>query len=358
MFKVRFLPGRFGDCIWVEYGDASATHRVLIDGGTGGTRHEIRERLRALPADERRFERVIVTHIDRDHIEGMLRLLEEDQLDFEVGDFWFNGWAQLPDNPDDEPFGAIQGERLTARILHHELSWNEDFGSGAVSIPATGALPVISLDGGMELTLLGPSSDALAALVPDWERELRAANLDPGFGLAPNDEPVDDDDETFDASELPDIDALADSGFEDDDSAANGSSIAVLAEFDGKRALFAADTPASALLEALERLSPAERLALDLFKISHHGSKNTTSRSLIEKVDCARYVFSTNGSIYKHPHAEAVSRVIKAGGPDPELVFNYKVDRNSIWDLATLKATHGYRTRYPAAGEAGVEIEL
>jgi hypothetical protein len=50
--------------------------------------------------------------------------------------------------------------------------------------------------------------------------------------------------------------------------------------------------------------------------------------------------------------------VIVAGGEHPELVFNYRNDRNDIWDLDALKNQHGYVTRYPAESGSGIEITL
>lgn len=198
---------------------------------------------------------------------------------------------------------------------------------------------------------------ALAELRPMWEREVREANLDPGFGLEPKDD-VEPEEEDFGGEDLPDVVALSDSQFEGDNSEANGSSIAFIAEFDGRRVLFAADAHAEKLVTSLDRLSPDKRVALDLFKISHHGSKNTTSSNLIEKVDCQSYLFSTNGSIYKHPHGEAVARVLTSAGGEPMLIFNYRSASNQIWGLDSLKTRHNYHTRYPAEGQEGIDIEL
>jgi beta-lactamase superfamily II metal-dependent hydrolase len=359
MFKVKFLPARFGDSIWIEYGDEHAPRRLLIDGGTAGTRKNLQALLNSLPVEQRRFELIVVTHIDRDHIEGILGLLEQVDLDFEVGEVWFNGWLHLPSVPGAVSYGAIQGERLSESILDHQLPWNRLFNEQAVSLPESGDLPVIELPGGMKLTLLSPTLEKLAQLKPVWEREVRDANLEPGFGMAENDanQPVGEVQE-YGIFDFPDIDLLAASKFEEDNSEANGSSIAFLAEYDGKRVALTADAHADALLEAFERLSPANRINLDLYKLSHHGSKFTTSRPLIEKLDCPLYVFSTNGSIFKHPDQETVSRVIVAGGEHPELVFNYRNDRNDIWDLESLKSEHGYTTRYPTEPGQGIEISL
>ncbi len=366
MFEIRFLPARFGDCIWLAYGDPQAPRNVLVDGGTGGTRHDIRTRLEALPADQRRLELLVVSHIDRDHIGGILGLLDRDDVGFEVGDIWFNGLDHLPrlDDPGAESLGALQAERLSERLSLLGLPWNQAFGGEAVVIPEDGPLPVHELTGGLRLTLLSPTHVALARLRPVWEREVREAGLVPGFGLdfSVDAEPLSAEPESLGTTDLPDIDALAATPFDADDSAANGSSIAFLAEHDGKRVLLAADANAASLRASLDRLAPGERVPVDLFKISHHGSRRTTSTELIEQVSCPTFVFSTNTSVFKHPHHEAVARVIKAGpmapGDVPHLVFNYRKERNEVWDLDLLKTRHRYRTTYPPDGEEGVVVTL
>ena len=210
----------------------------------------------------------------------------------------------------------------------------------------------------MKLPLLSPTRRALAELKPRGEKENKHANLDFGFSMAANDVTVDDAEESFAIEALPDMEALGDSEFEDDRSKANASSIALLAEFDGRRLLLAADAHVGDLANAIDILSPDSALPLDLFKISHHGSKNTTSRELIEKVDCPTYAITTNGSIFKHPHQEAVSRVVMARDGDAELLFNYRSKRNEIWDTDQLKQKFGYRTVYPAEGKQGLAVDI
>lgn len=353
MFKVKFLPARFGDSIWIEYGDEQAPHRVLIDGGTAGTRRDIQQLLDALPPEQRRFELVVITHIDRDHIEGILGLLEQADLGFEVGEVWFNGWFHLPDKPGAVPFGAVQGERLSGALLDHKLPWNRSFGEKAACIPETRDLPVVELPGGLKLTLLSPTLEKLIELKPIWEKEVREAHLEPGFGILEEEGAVE-----FGLPILPDVESLANSPFEADASEANGSSLALLVEVEGKRIALTGDAHADILLESLERLSPGERVRLDLYKLSHHGSKFTTDRGLLEKLDCSLYVFSTNGSIFHHPDQETVARVIVAGGDHPKLVFNYRTKHNDIWNDEELKQRHGYTVRYPAGSEQGIEIDL
>ncbi len=354
-FNVHFFPAKYGDCIIIEYGNAAATSRILIDGGTGGTRNHIKEYLNALPVAERHFELLVVTHIDRDHLEGILSILEQDEIGFTVDELWFNGWNHLPNNPDNEPFGAVQGERLTARILVHGLKpkWNKYFEGKAVVIPANNDLPLIDLPGGMKLTLLSPLIENLVVLKAKWEEEVLKANLHPGFGLA---EPVDPAIEPF-GDGIPDIETLSNTPFHEDDAAANGSSIAFLAEFGNKTALFTGDAFPGVVLGSLNKLFGQNKVPLDLVKLSHHASAHNTSPDLLKKLNCKKYVISTNGSIFKHPSRDTIARLIKINtGNKPELIFNYTSDHNKVWKSDLLQQQFQYKTTYPA--DEGIIVTL
>lgn len=352
-FDIHFLPARYGDCIWIEYGTNTKTHRILIDGGTSGTRSHIKDLLESLPEEQRHFELMVVTHVDRDHIEGILALLEEDELAFTVDDFWFNGWKHLKES-EEEDFGPGQGERLTAAIVEHELNWNGAFHHKAVVIPRSGELPEIPLPGSMTITLLSPLIENLVALRPKWEKDVKDAGLVPGWGALLI-IPVEPGEENFGA--FPDVNALNNDDFHEDTAEANGSSIAFLGSYKGKTVLFGGDSYPSVVLESLNKLYD-DKVPLDLVKLSHHASAHNTSPQLIEKFDCAKYLISTNGSNYHHPSAETIARVIKRGGLEVELYFNYKSTDNKVWASPTLKAKHHYKAIYPAEGEDGIIVSL
>jgi len=357
MFKIKLLPATYGDSIFITYGEEANPKRVLIDGGTAGTRRKILAELDGLPDDEKEFELVVVTHIDSDHIAGILSMLEKDSVPFSIKDFWFNAYPHLPDG-EVEFFGSKQAERLTKALLRHQIPWNQAFQGKAVVVPDDGLLPEVKLAGGLKLTLISPTWKGLADLKPVWLEELEEHNLLPTQTLETDgDEEEDEGNESFSGESLPDVDALAATLFKGDDSEANGSSIALLAEYDGKKVLLAADAHVPVLLSAFDRMNNADPLEVDLFKLSHHGSKGTVSIPSIQRVKASLYAFSTSGARHKHPNAEAVARVIKAAD-NPVLVFNYKSKYNKIWDLNLLKTRHGYQTVYPADGEEGIEITL
>jgi hypothetical protein len=154
---------------------------------------------------------------------------------------------------------------------------------------------------------------------------------------------------------------LADSRFASDDGAPNGTSIAVLAEFGGVRALFTADAHAPFLVASIRALLQArgeKKLKLDAFKVSHHASQNNVSTELISLLDCPRYLVSTNGNHFNHPDREAVARLINYGGKNPQIYFNYETQYNKVWARKDLQERYGYSAHYPDAGKEGLKVFL
>jgi hypothetical protein len=58
---------------------------------------------------------MVLTHVDADHIESAVKLLNVKKLDFDVGDIWFNAWKHLSPSHGDE-LGPVQGEYVSALI--------------------------------------------------------------------------------------------------------------------------------------------------------------------------------------------------------------------------------------------------
>jgi hypothetical protein len=355
MFSVEMLPAGRGDSLWIEYGEPP--RRILIDGGIAGTAVILRQRLLALPEEERRFELLAVTHIDVDHIGGIVRLLADPPAGLSIGDVWFNGRGHL----EEDPFlGVRDGERLMEVLNLAGRSWNQAFGGGAVVLPETGSLPVVDLPGGMRLTLLGPGRQRLQDLAEHWDDELE------DLGIVAKSASLSAEDEGgFLAAASPNVELLARSPFQPDGSVPNGSSIALLTEHAGKRVLFAGDAYAGEVLAAVRTLAAAEggsRLEVDALKLSHHGGRKNTSVELLAALACKRFLFSSDGTIYDHPQPESVARVIVHGRARgrPELWFNYRSEENRVWDDVELFEAPGksYEPLYPAAGAAGIRIEL
>jgi beta-lactamase superfamily II metal-dependent hydrolase len=358
MFRIEMLPAANGDALLVRYGDAANPSVILIDAGTPGAHDAVRDRLMELKdrAHPLNIELLVITHIDDDHIGGVLALLEKEEVEVRFRDIWFNGYGHLGDE-DIQEFGPVQGERLTTLLTDGTRPWNIASASRSLRVRDGESLPTVTLGGGMKVTLLSPDGGKLAKLRQRWEDVVTAEGLipnaatDSGFDAADN-----SDIERFGPI---DLDTLAAEAFHEDTAPANGSSIAFLAEYDGRRVLFAADAHPGRLIQSIDTLvGPGNKLALDVCKLSHHGSNHNTSPDLIDRLDCTRYLISTNGARFKHPHRPAMARIIKHGTQGKELIFNYRSDYTVIWDDEDLKAEGSYSTTYPPAGSAGIVIDV
>jgi len=359
MFRIEMLPVNHGDGLWIEYGAPNDTHHVLIDGGPPYASDVIEARLARAGG---LLELLVISHVDFDHVGGVVSLLARLPDGVRIDEVWFNGWDQLPASPDDQ-LGAVQGEMVSAAIRARGLPWNRRFGEGAVAVAPGDPLPSLTLPGGLRLTLLAPPLKALAALRPKWRREVEDEHMKPGDfedGLAKLRERERLPDDVL-GDEEPDPRKLDDKPFVEDTSLANWSSIALLAEYDGRSILLAADAPPGALLpgvEALCRERGSARLKLDAAKLAHHGSKGSTSAELLDRLDCPRYLVSTNGKIYRHPSPETLARTILHGGEQPELMFNYRAPNAVLFDSDRLRERHGYHTVFPDGGGDGLGVEL
>lgn len=346
--SIEMLPAAHGDCLWIEYGTGSRTARVLVDCGTASCyKNVLRGRIQSLAAGERHVELFILSHIDADHIGGALPLLAEAKaLGVTFGDIWFNAWRHLSGY-----LGAEQGEEFSALIQQNGFSWNA-WKAGEAIVLGGETLPACTLPGGMVMTLLSPSRDKLAALAPKWKKEIEALNRTPGKA---------DDFLGAVVSSSKDVIALADAKFTPDAAANNGSSIAVLLEYQGKRVLLGADAHAPLLVASIKKLLArrgAQKLALDAFKLPHHGSQNNLNIELMQLLDCRKYLVSTNGSHFNHPDREAIGRAIHYGGERPALYFNYESRLNSVWKEAALQQKYGYEAIFPPEGTQGLTVRL
>lgn len=346
MFTVTALPASYGDCLWIEYGDAQAPNVILIDAGPSAP-PQLRVRLEQLAARRGMLELVVVTHVDADHIAGMLTLLEHNFYGVPVRDFWFNGLRHLPG----ESFGERQGEKLTELILKKAVPWNGQVSNGGLSV-TDAECPAFDLPGGSRISLLSPDAGQLARLKKSWHDVCGEADL--YEGVAAVSQPLEvEGRESFGAGNT--IDALAETICREDNAVANGSSIAFILEYQGRRVLFGADAYPSRLLTSLTALLGAAPHQFDLVKLPHHGSENNVSKELIAALQCPRYLFSSNGAKFKHPAPQAVSRVIKYGN-NPELLFNYRSEFNSVWDDALMRIQFPYKATY--GGPDGITVKL
>jgi beta-lactamase superfamily II metal-dependent hydrolase len=354
MFRIHMLAADHGDCLWVEYGDTHPPKRILIDAGTVGTYpRSLAPKIHATIEAEGccTFELFVVTHIDADHIGGAIEFLKQaGTTAVSIKEIWFNGYFHLS-NTSPSILGAKQGEMLTPLVQDGPWEWNKRFNELAVMVPDTGNLPTFTIEG-MKITLLSPTFEKLQKLKPKWEKELEKAGLVPGHAYAVEDV-------------LPNgflggkVEDWADAVFKEDNAEPNGSSIAFIAEYEGKRVLFGADAHPSVLLESLHRAPlSADTLPLNAFKLPHHASKNNTSKEMISAFPAEHYLVSTNGQQFNHPDEEAIARILTSHKEvTKKLYFNCPSDYNAVWKNNSYKNSWNYEANY-GTGSDGLVVDL
>ncbi len=352
--SIDVLPAERGDCFWVECArPPEPPWRMLIDGGMPSSWPQLRSRIQQAPSPVM-FDLAVVSHIDADHIGGMLPLFDANDLNLRFRDIWFNGLHQFPMAETALSRSVAQGEQLmevlSGQHAGGQLPWNERFGRAAAMTCGDGMFKTIEFPGGPTLTLLSPTPRRLVSLRKIWETELQ--HLQRGEPEA---------EEAAGPMPLDDLEALAAIKTTADRSPANGSSIAFLLEYVGRRCLFAADAFSSVLGQALTSLANSRDgrpIALDVFKLPHHGSKGSVTLNLLGIVPAEHYIVSTNGDRFHHPDDIALARVVTCAQRPPTIWFNYASDAAARWSDPALRAKYRFATRQPEGGGAGIRIDL
>jgi hypothetical protein len=327
IFTLEALEARQGDALLLHWGDPADPRLIVIDGGPRGVyRRSVKPRLEELrsaredPDEPLPVEILMVSHVDDDHIAGVLDLaaelvdLDEQQrpLPWDVLTLWHNSFDDILGNQGEELLAALsaalgpvvasgvvpaglpihreaalvlanvrQGRVLRQSAEKLSLLVNDPFVHPADLerpglVRATAGEPAkIELDGGLTLTVIGPTQDRLEALQQQWDEELPAIL----------------------AKERAAQEEAAAAAF-DDDSVPNLSSIVVLAEADGRKMLLTGDARGDFVLESLEAtglLEPGGALELDLLKMPHHGSFHNIEDVFFERLPAQHYVISANG---------------------------------------------------------------
>lgn len=338
LLEVKLLQAGHGDAILVSYGESPVRH-ILVDGGPTQALPNLLEVLAAAREDGTlKLEALVVTHYDFDHIGGIIALLKQRPAWLQINDIWFNGCKHLA--PADM-LGPHHGDALADLIDRNRLPWNAAFQGQAVTV-INGR--DIHLPGGMTVRVLSPTARELSALAKQWPAVVAGdADSAPGDTLGHGD-----------SWPPPSFFSLVDKRFSPDTSVANASSIALLLQFAHKRVLLSSDAHAEVVSAALATYWPAQKVHINLLKVSHHGSQSNTSATLLQGLSCRRFAISTNGKIHAHPDQVLIARIL-ASSSNAELIFNYHTTLTARWEQHPT-AWPRYLTRYPCNDDPFVNI--
>jgi beta-lactamase superfamily II metal-dependent hydrolase len=349
---IEVLRAGYGDAIWIECARDGRPWRMVVDGGPPEAAGALEARVDLLPPGERVLDVVVASHIDSDHIGGMLPLLAREDL--EVGDVWFNALPQLPAAAEPLTRSVHEGEDLVGLLTgvsrSRPLPWNRVVDGRAVATLGDRTFRDVTVPEGPKITLLSPTPRRLLALRRVWDRALTRLQRGEPEELEPPAPP----------EPLGDLTALAATETANDTSVPNGSSIAFLLEHRGASCLLGADAFPTVLGGALWALANARGgpVAVDAVKLPHHGSQKNVSAKLLTLVASKHFLVSTNGERFGHPDDVSLARAVTAGGPGTTLWFNYPATATTgRWAEPGLEGRYELTTRF-ADSAGGTRVEL
>jgi hypothetical protein len=314
VFSLEVRKARAGDCLLLHYGSKTDPGLIVIDGGPATVYDSfLRPRLEAIKKARKLgdavplgLDAVMVSHIDDDHINGILGLTRElvDAKDArrpalaKIKSVWHNtfddiigkssqqlraavtasfGPAALSGEPDvdglDEAAAKVlasveQGVRLRDDLRKLGLKANGVFGEPLVMAVAKGK--ALKMGKGLSLRVCGPQKVELIALQKEHDDFLASQKERRTSSLA-----------AFTDTSVPNL-----------------SSIVVLAEVSGKRILLTGDARGDKVLSGLElvgALKPGGTIDVDVLKVPHHGSARNLAPEFFQRIRAKHYVISGDG---------------------------------------------------------------
>lgn len=278
---IEILQAGTGDSIWVSHNKKN----IVIDGGKSTA--AIRARYDKMPQDEI-IDLLVVTHIDSDHIAGIIALvkhMKENGETHRLKQVWFN----FPKNEETDEYSVGEGNELTSFLLEIDgLCWNNNTSELLGSTIEVGEirLHVLAPDHDVANEYKPKEPDELGVRLDDWHNDLRT--------LIDN---VDDDDDD-------DI----------DEGGPNSQSIIILAECEGKKLLLPGDSTPEELCDALLYYNKINGgpLELDFMKLPHHGSTRNVTKNILDEVTCSNFIISTKkNEKYYFPNKETIAKLIR-----------------------------------------------
>ncbi|MFQ5340094.1 MAG: caspase family protein [Anaerolineae bacterium] len=315
MFKLHVVQAEHGDCLILEYATPASPRYLLIDGGPATIYQDhLRGELEKIRDDGGKLDLVMLSHVDDDHVNGLLDLMDElieqresgSRETIAVAALWHNTFSQTLGDDVEDRFRTLMDEAGAARdLMPFSNTADRSIRQGDELTQVAGALDIeinpefdprrlISVGdtpgpielANLRLRIVGPTAENLESLRQEWdewleEQERRTLARDPELAER----------------------ALRAA----DQSIPNLSSIMCLAEADGKTILLTGDGRGDHLLQGLQQanlLEPDGRFHVDILKVPHHGSVRNVTQEFFETVTADTYVICANG---KHDNPDLVT---------------------------------------------------
>lgn len=380
MLSLKMYPAKNGDAFLIN---ANGNH-LLVDGGFASTyTNYIAQDLAELSRQGNRISLVVCTHIDADHIGGLLAFFSvngcPDSRGIEVDAVWHNSLRSLSSQPQGpcmpqdarvlesikrrgfplateraaDPISVQQGSSLAKLLRIERYHWNDGDGSQCID----SRVAALDLPNAVQVKVLGPTAERLESLRTWWLREMKKLGY---RGVGEASDLVDDAYEMWCAhdsqSAAPCIRPIAAQKdlqltkvYTADTSIANGSSIALLLTAGKASVLLLGDAWAEDMVAELKQRQTDGGIQLfDAIKISHHGSNHNTSVELLAMVDAPCFLISTDGSRHGHPDFEVLAEIVdRPAAFERRIYFNYETAASQQLRTYTSKSHARFSVHVP-----------
>lgn len=307
MVEIGLLDADAGDCILISYGEDKTSH-ILIDGGDSNTGSIIKELIEEIHDKNEMIEAIILTHIDNDHINGILSGLQqckESVIKETIRHIYFNTSKGIERELHLQEKNAESIEESivvkTASCAYGvgeaisliKLLEDKKLMDRLIDYVVMGETIELGNDG--LLKVISPGEKELKKLYYEWEKEKCKVQS----AYATNAE-----------NTRKDIDELQKEKWGTGTSINNASSIACLFEYGEIKLALLADSKPTVCLNGMKEFG-IEKYQVDFVKISHHGSNGNTSKKLLDAFDTNRFMLSTNGHGEKVPSKVLIAHLLK-----------------------------------------------
>lgn len=310
MVKVHMLPAMEGDFFWIEYGDGEKISHILIDGGVDITGNTFVKIIMEIDSRGEYVEAIVLTHIDYDHIQGIIVGLEKISkkvLKRVIKRIVFNtskgirkkgittktdtnNWEEvIKVNRNTEGYGVGEAISLIELIVEKDLA------DRLIDYVVAGN--IIRTESDALIKVISPNHETLEKLLTKWEKYDKQ---DKSEGYASNLE-----------MSKENLLELQEEPLRYDTSVNNKSSIAFIFEFDEIKIAFLGDSVPSVCIKGLEEQKISIPFKVDAVKVSHHGSRSNTSDKLLRALPTENYLISTNGKGRTVPSKVVIAHIWK-----------------------------------------------
>jgi len=352
--KIKLLKAGNGDSLFLSFNDGGINRNILIDGGVEQTYYsdatnangELYSEIDSIRKRNESIDLLILTHIDNDHICGLLKWFELDNKAHElVKNVWFNSGKLIaayfnePENEDlrvglkifsDSQTGVHEAIEYEDYLIKKEI-WNQKLIIEGQKLEECG----------VKIQILSPNEAQLKRLIKEYKEKTG----DPAYTAGKEKDWDKNIKDFIEEENKPEF------RFVQDNKPKNGSSISFILTLNSKHFLFLADSHPKGIVKQLKSLgfSMDKPLKVEVMKVSHHGSKANTNKELLEIVKTENYIISTDSSGHNHPNKRTLARILNVN-PNAIFHFNYEHVRNTIF-------TDKDRKDYPFKAKVTKELE-